>query len=157
MKTAKLYDAGFASAQLLIMLVFISMISSGAAMYLSGVLSADARAAEYTKTVENREKILSAIMEALAADPSPQSNGPEDPLWAWDGKTCDGWDIGIVPLSDRLNPNYIRKNVFEKTGLGTLFNPGADSRELQQWREDRGLSLRDDHYRHFFNSECYEA
>jgi hypothetical protein len=59
-------------------------------------------------------------------------------------------------LSDRLNLNFVRKNVFEKTALGFLFKPGMDAGDLQQFREDNGLSLPIRAYGSFFPDEILE-
>jgi hypothetical protein len=64
--------------------------------------------------------------------------------------------ISIRPLSDALNPNFVNKNIFDKTSIGNLLLPGKKADDLQQYREDRGLSLAEDWYKDFFDMKDYE-
>jgi hypothetical protein len=135
------------------MLLFLSIIAGGAGLYVSSVIKQTEAAEQYNSVCIETRDILAGVLEELRADPSPGSNGPGDPVWTRNGTSVNGYTITIDPLSDRLNPNFVRKNIFEKTALSGLLNPGETPEGLQQWREDAGLSLSEDHYGRFFTGE----
>jgi hypothetical protein len=149
-------DAGFASIQFLFLLVFLSALTAGTGMLVSAALKLEGRFKKTNLAMAEINRILAEIMADLRADPSPGVNGPGDPVFAWRGKQTGAYRVHINSLSDRLNPNFIRKNVFEKTGLSLLFNPGKNAGALQQFREDRGLFLNPHFYGEFFSPPVYE-
>jgi len=88
----------------------------------------------------------------LALDPTPESDSPEDPIWrqlsvqnsAAADETGSSPVIELEDASSKINPNWVRKNLFERTSLSALFSPvaasiGSPSDHLQQLREDRGF------------------
>jgi hypothetical protein len=62
----------------------------------------------------------------------------------------------VVPVSDRINPNFVRKNVFDKTRLSHLFRPGHNADDLQQFREDSGLHLEEGAFQDFFKDDMFK-
>jgi hypothetical protein len=148
--------SGFASVQFLIMLLFLSITAGSAGLYVSSLIKQTEAAEQYNSAFIEMRDLLTGVLEDLRADPDPGSNGPGDPIWARNGTTAKGYTITIDPLSDRLNPNFIRKNIFEKTALSRLLSSGETPEGLQQWREDAGLSLSADHYGRFFTGEIFE-
>ncbi|MDR2184186.1 MAG: hypothetical protein LBO80_00745 [Treponema sp.] len=149
-------DAGFASLQFLCTLFLLSALAGGLGYYLAPLIRAEEKARRYNREYAAVKIILGDILAALASDPSPGSHGPDDPVWTLNGMTKEGCTVTINPASDRLNPNFVRKNIFEKTALSGLFRPGLTAEDLQQWREDKGLSLSAAAYRSFFDDEVFE-
>jgi hypothetical protein len=147
--------SGFASAQFLFVLFFLSSLSMGTAFFLSWAIKTEGLSRKTNAAVAEIDAILEAVLADLYGDPTPELNGFDDPVLAWDGKTENGYAISVRSLSDRLNPNFIRKNVFEKTGLAELLNPGTTPDELQQFREDHGMSLSSRDYEDFFSPEVF--
>jgi hypothetical protein len=148
--------AGFASAQFLFALFFLSSLSIGTACFLSSAIKIEEAARRTNAADVEIDAILQAILKDLYNDPSPEVNGADDPVWLWNGKTENGYAISVCSLSDRLNPNFIRKNLFEKTSLRELLNPETTPDGLQQFREDHGLSLVSQDYGEFFSPEIFE-
>jgi hypothetical protein len=149
-------DSGFASTQFLFILMFITTLILGIGVYGHSALQGETRSRRKNQTLREMGEILQSIIADMYADPSPDINSPEDPLWAWNSRTEGAYTVTVAPLSDRLNINFVRKNVFEKTRIGRLFKPGKDSGDLQQFREDKGLSLSAGAYDSFFADEIFE-
>jgi hypothetical protein len=143
-------EGGFASLQFLFLLLFLSILLAGIGLYFYPLVQIERRERQKNEAVREIREILAGVLRDLSQDPSPEINGRDDPLWAWDGKTLGAYTVSLAPLSDRLNPNFIRKNLFEKTDISALLKPGKTPEELQQFREDWGLSLSPEFYESFF-------
>jgi hypothetical protein len=148
--------AGFASAQFLFALFFLASLSMGTAFFLSSAIKIEEAARRTNAADAEIDAILQAILTDLYDDPSPEVNGTDDPVWLWNGKTENGYAIRVRSLSDRLNPNFVRKNIFEKTNLMGILNPETTPDGLQQFREDHGMSLVPQDYGEFFSPEIFE-
>jgi hypothetical protein len=143
-------EAGHASLVFLFALFLCSALALGAASQVASALSLAEREKDQTAARKTMEGLLEEALEALASDPSPELNGVDDPIWLWNGRRAKGYSIAVEPKSDRINPNYARKNIFEKTRLELLFRPGKNAEQLQQFREDTGLHLGGEAYGDFF-------
>jgi hypothetical protein len=100
------------------------------------------------------EEAAGKVVAALGKDPTPEADGLNDSVWELDGAEIDGIRLGVRDLSSGLNANFVRKGVFEKTELARLLAPGRTAQELQQYREDSGLSPFPGHYDSFFTIEA---
>jgi hypothetical protein len=149
-------DSGFASTQFLFILVFVTALILGIGVYGHSAVRWEERSRQNNKALREMGEILQRIIADMYADPSPDINSPDDPLWAWNSRTEGDYTVTVIPLSDRLNLNFVRKNVFEKTNIGLLFKPGMTAGDLQQFREDNGLSLSIRAYDSFFPDEILE-
>jgi hypothetical protein len=149
-------EAGYASPAFLFALFLCSTLALGAAAHISSALSLAKREKTKTAARKEMEDLLNEAIETLLSDPSPDVNSLEDPLWDWNGRRTRGYIIAIAPNSDRINPNFTRKNIFEKTRLNLLFRPGQNADKLQQFREDTGLSLGENGFGDFFEEEIYK-
>jgi hypothetical protein len=147
------YSEGFASAAFLFALFCFSSLSIGTGYIVVSAADTAKRFRADNDARAETELLLKDIVDSLRSDPSPETNSYDDPIWAWDGKTVGGCTVSLRPLSDRLNPNFIRKNIFEKTALSALLRPGKSADDLQQFREDEGLSLADGAYAGFFDTD----
>jgi hypothetical protein len=125
-------------------------------LLVSAALKLEGRYKKTNLAMAEMNRILAEIMADLEADPSPDVNGPDDPVLSWQGKKIGAYTVHINSLSNRLNPNFIRKNVFEKTNLSFLFEPGKTADALRQFREDQGLFLSPSAYGEFFSPPVYE-
>jgi hypothetical protein len=147
---------GFVSVHFLFVLMFVSVLIMSMGIYGYSLVQITDRAGRKNTVYREIEEIIGKIVADMYADPSPDIDSPHDPFWAWNGKTLGNYHVSIIPLSDRLNLNYVRKNLFEKTGMGGWLNPGRTADELQQFREDEGMSLSTGFYKQFFDSETRE-
>jgi hypothetical protein len=152
---AEARDAGYASLVFLFALFLCSALSLGALAHISSALSLANREKNKTAVRTEMEALLRQAIGALMSDPSPEVNGVDDPLWLWNGRRENGYSVAVYPKSDRINPNFARKNIFEKTGLGLLFRPGKNADMLQQFREDTGLRLEEDGFADFFEEGIF--
>jgi hypothetical protein len=144
---------GSASAVFLFSLFCFSALSIGAGYVVVSAADTGRRFREYDSIRAETESLLRDIAKDLRSDPTPDTNSYDDPIWAWDGKNLGAYTVSLRPLSDKLNPNFIRKNLFEKTALSALLRPGKNADGLQQFREDFGLSLAGDAYADFFEKD----
>jgi hypothetical protein len=131
-------------------LFLISALTLGATAYISSTIIIQGREKDDTITMGEMNNLLDDVIAAIKSDPDPEVNGIDDPVWAWNGKNVTGYTVTVVPISDRINPNLVRKNVFDKTRLSLLFRPGKNTDDLQQFREDSGLFLGEGAFHDFF-------
>jgi hypothetical protein len=151
------YSEGSASAVFLFALFCFSSLSIGAGYIVVNAADTTNRFRAYNNARKETEILLRDIVDSLRSDPSPETNSCHDPVWSWNGKTMGDYTVSLRPLSDRLNPNFVRKNVFEKTALSALLRPGKSADDLQQFREDNGLSLAGSAYVDFFETDILNA
>ncbi len=140
----------------LLSLFFLSVLSLGAAIYISSTITIEGREKTNTSIRVEMDTFLEDIMETLLSDPSPGVNSFDDPVWAWNGKNIRGYTVSLAPISDRINPNLVRKNIFDKTRLSLLFRPEKNADELQQFREDFGLFLGYETFQDFFEESLFK-
>ncbi|ULQ59085.1 hypothetical protein K7I13_11280 [Brucepastera parasyntrophica] len=150
-------ETGAAAVSFLIILFFLSAVAAGAGFFISSVIKMENRYRQSSSRESEIGLILEKILEDLYTDQTPEVNSPDDPVWAWNDTAENGYSISIIPLSDRLNPNFVRKNVFEKTSLHDLFLPGRTADDLQQFREENGLSLSETIYETFFDEKILSS
>ncbi|WP_455381075.1 hypothetical protein [Salinispira pacifica] len=142
MKRARSRETGSIAVNLLIIISFLSVAAAGLLVLLDRWFP---DAASQRSRLEIRAKLDGMIEESaahLAADPTPESDSPADPVWDW-ARSAGG--ITIEDVSSRIDPNWVRKSLFEKTRLDRLFSPGFEvvgppGDYLQQLREDHGFS-----------------
>jgi hypothetical protein len=154
--SAKAGEAGYASLVFLFALFLCSALSLGAAAHIFSALSLAKHEKNEDLARKELEGLLHEAMGALMSDPSPDVNGVDDPIWLWNGRQTNGYSVAIDPKSDRINPNFTRKNIFEKTRLELLFRPGQNADKLQQFREDTGLRLGEEAFVDFFEEGIFK-
>jgi hypothetical protein len=134
-------EAGSVSIAALVLLFLLAAVAGGGALIFGASLSRERKSEEASDLRSSLLREGQRIVEELAADPTPQSDSPFDPVWS---AACrpelEGASVTLADISSALNPNWVQKNVFEKTGLRGLLRPGRSADELQQRREDRGFS-----------------
>lgn len=143
-------DGGSLAPQTLLMLFFISIIAIAAGKIASHVILTEQRAFARLELRGRMLNMRDSVLDALTEDASPEADTRRDPIWAWDGKREDGFIVSIRSLSSSLNPNFVRKELLDRTDLENLLIPGKTPDDLQQWREDNGLSLAYGGYSDFF-------
>jgi len=139
MNAAARRTRGSASMAALALLVLLASTAAGGAMVLRASSSYAGRSA--AREEEDRAMAAAAekVLRALCADPSPDRDSPLDPVWdAVREAAADGTAVDLSDAGAGFNPNWIQKNLLEKTGLGDLLRPGRTADELQQRREERG-------------------
>lgn len=123
-----------------------------AALAFSGrALSRSAREAEASALRSALIAAIGAAVAALESDSSPESDSPLDA--AYSIRSLEGIPITISEASSALNPNWLRKGLLEDTSLSSLLKPGTSPADLQQYREDEGLSQDLGHYADFFSGD----
>jgi hypothetical protein len=132
------------------MLVLILSLVLGIGFYLHSGFQTVLRVKHDNGISIELNRITTEVIDAIRNDPSPDIQCFADPVWTWHEKTQNDYTVNINPVSDRINLNFTRKNVFDKTALGLLFVPGKTSADLQQHREDYGFFLSPSAYGEFF-------
>lgn len=143
-------DSGSASPAVLAVLTLLAAALAGLSALLPAAASYERRSRSAGVERTRMEKAAAEILTSLAADPTPESDSPFDPVWSLADRESDGIRIELRDLSSRLNPNFARKKLFTETALKGLLAPGVDPDRLQQFREEAGLSASISHYRDFF-------
>jgi hypothetical protein len=128
---------------------------------VSLLLTATTRLGGYLAYGKDRETLRAVVEAAIAemlADPTPQADGPGDPIWQI-VPPVDGVSIEIRDASSALNPNYLRKTLLERSSwLAATLAPAATPASLQQDREDFGLSTDiEGRYGEFFDTDAFEV
>jgi hypothetical protein len=107
-----------------------------------------ARSLDYGRRVEEREVLRRRLRAAadelvalIAADESPESDGPRDRVWSALDLDADGVELRLRELSSRLNANLVPVDLLEKTELRRLLAPGSSPADLAALREEKGLSI----------------
>lgn len=147
-------EEGSVGIQFLIILLFLAAAVGAAAAIVSGVFAYQKRSEDVYFSRKALVDAAGKAVEALQADPTPEADGVEDPIWKLDGTEVDGVRYKIRDLSSFINANFVRKGVFEKTTLSRLLVPGKTAAELQQYREDSGLSPFPKAYDAYFTDEA---
>ncbi len=148
-------ENGSVGVQFLVAMLLMSAAVFATASLVSGTLSYRKRSeAAYAIQKRMRDAAETAI-DALGKDATPQADGMTDLFFALDGTETDGTRISIRDLSSSLNPNFVRKGLFEKTDLSRFLAPGKSPEDLQQFREDRGLSPFPGYFAAFFTQEAF--
>jgi hypothetical protein len=147
-------EGGSVGVQFLGILCFIAVAAGGAAAVVAGTYAYQRRSDDAYRPRMALEEAAGKVVAALGKDPTPEADGLNDSVWELDGAEIDGIRLGVRDLSSGLNANFVRKGVFEKTELARLLAPGRTAQELQQYREDSGLSPFPGHYDSFFTIEA---
>ncbi len=148
-------ETGAIAPQFLLVLLFVSALSLGAGLFVSSILNTERRALQHDSQRKEMSRILEAVLKDLRSDQTPETDGTDDPVWAWNKKSDNGYTVSIRSLSSSLNPNFIRKDLVERTAIKNLFKDGKTVADLQQYREESGLSLSDTAYQNFFDTDNY--
>jgi hypothetical protein len=132
---------GSASIVALALLILMAAVTAGGAVFLQGVFA-------YTRRTADREHLRLSlraegerVARLLAQDPTPDADSPLDPAWLSLGCETGGITVTLQDVSSRLNANWATKSLFEKTTLGSLLARGVTPQQLQQRREDSGISV----------------
>jgi hypothetical protein len=134
-------EHGSASVAALTLLILLAAVSAGTLLVLQAALSYEKRSVTSDELKQSLEKEAQTVVQALARNPKPTADSPFDPVWDVVNRpaTADT-TITLTDVSSALNPNWVQKNLFQKTRLAELLRPGRTADELQQRREDKGFS-----------------
>ena len=132
---------GSTSIVALSLLLLMTAVAVGGILLLQGTLS-------YTKRSTSRQELrvllqteAERIVRLLASDPTPEADSPLDPVWENILDTGSrGFKVTLRDISSRLNANWVQKDILQKTALAELLQPSSTAQDLQQRREDRGLT-----------------
>lgn len=150
-------EEGSTSIQVLVFLFSFSILIFSTA-YITMIIKKQIVSEQ--KELEQKEEIntlFDEILMSFSSGTSPESDSKFDEIWDWNNKTVSGITVTIEPVSDKLNPNFIRKNLITKTKIQELFLDGKTADELQQYREDEGFQYTAQGYKDFFSEENYNT
>jgi hypothetical protein len=133
---------GSASVLVLVLLTMLAAAAGGAAGLLQGSLRYLRASEDASAMRRSLEREADRVIAALAADPTPGTDSPLDPVWSVVGAPGgEGVVLSLADVSSALDPNWVQKNVLSRTALKSLLSSAGAADELQQRREDRGFSL----------------
>jgi len=132
---------GSASILALTILILIASVAAGGALVLQAALSSISRSSERERLRHLLHEEGERITALLAADPTPEADSPFDPVWAsLTSPRARGLRVALEDVSSRLNANWVQKSLMQKKDFGDFLQRGRTPGELQQRREDRGIS-----------------
>lgn len=136
-------SSGSIAVSLLILVSFIAVMIAASVVYLNRWFGSAARELQTNRTHAELDVALVKLISHLASDPTPESDSLSDPVWSWIADTTSP-RMTLVDVSSRIDPNWVRRDVFDLTGLRNLFSPdesvsGSPSAFLQQHRIDHGF------------------
>jgi len=134
-------STGSTSLVALTMLILMAAVAAGGALLLQAAFAYTSRSSTREDLRLSLQKEGERMAGLLARDPTPDADSPMDPIWGQIGSPgIRDVSITLEDASSRLNVNWAQKAIFEKTALGQLLRHGSTAQELQQRREDRGIS-----------------
>lgn len=141
----------------LAVLVLLAAAAAAAAVVVSSSLALRARSeARYAEQTELEEAARAAVA-LLERDETGDADGPNDPVFAFGSDDSGGIKRSVRDASSAVNANFIRKAMLEKTTLSGLLAPDKTPAELQQFREDFGLSPSVEAYAAYFTEEARKS
>jgi hypothetical protein len=139
MKVRGAHD-GSVSVLVLVLLVLLTAAAGGGALLLNAALTQQRRSEASYALRGSLQAEAERVIAALASDPTPQSDSMLDPVWtAIQSPGLEGAAVTLADVSSALDPNWVQKNVFSKTGLKALLKDQGAADVLQQRREDNGF------------------
>ncbi len=122
-------------------LILMASVAAGAALVLQAAFAYTRHSADRDELRQLLRREGERVVKLLASDPTPDSDSPFDPVWTEIIHVAPaGVSVALQDVSSRLNANWVQKAVFEKTALAELLRPGFTAQDLQQRREDKGIS-----------------
>ena len=148
-------SSGSIAPRVLMMLLILAAALMGVSGYLEVSRSSVRRSADREARKTRLYTEAMTVVARLSDDPTPESDWAGDPVQEYcTTREHDGIRVKITDISSRLNLNYIRKNLLEKTAFSSLLKPGVTAAELQQFRVDSGLSPTLEPYMAFFRESA---
>jgi hypothetical protein len=135
-------QAGSATIAALVLLVLLAAVAGGGVLIVSASLSRERHSVDAYALRQALEKEGERVAALLAEDPTPGADSPQDPVW--DGLASPGLEGAADTLQDvssAVNPNWVQKNLFTKTGLKALLKDTGSADVLQQKRADLGFFI----------------
>ncbi|AEJ61836.1 hypothetical protein Spith_1575 [Spirochaeta thermophila DSM 6578] len=149
-------EGGSVSVQTLLIIAGVSIIGLVVLLSLQDSVT---RVAKYEDRVAVRQEVLSALTEVLRAmeeDETPEGDSFHDQCFTTVQEISYAFRVEIRDLSSRINPNWVRKQLFQRTSMGSLLRNGISADALQQFREDHGFSPNiDNFYAEFFKDVAF--
>lgn len=105
-----------------------------------------------------RREALDAVLAGWVESFEKKSGSADSSFDTLASSTAEGFEIEAQDISSKLNPNWVRKSLLQKTALSGLLMPDVSADELQQYREDNGFSQDiESFYGKFFKPEAFES
>jgi hypothetical protein len=135
-------EAGSTTVAVLVLLTLLAAAAGGGALILGGALAVERRSTNAYSLRRSLEAEARRVASVVAQDPTPAADSGLDPVWdALAAPELTGAEVALQDISSGLNPNWVQKNVFLRTGLKDLLKDPAAADILQQRRVDRGFSV----------------
>ncbi len=133
-------ESGSTTIAVLVLLTLLAAAAGGGALIMGASLASERRSSSGYSLKTSLDNEARRIAAALAQDPTPASDSRFDPVW--DAVSAPGLadvTVSLKDVSSALNPNWIQKNAFTKTGLKSLLQNPSAADILQQRRFDKGF------------------
>ena len=142
---------GFSSIPVLAVLLVFTMLGGGAVLFTQ-TLSLYIQKSQNNYT-HKKELVLKAdeIVQLLLTKKNGEADSPLDLLFV-EIKEHEkaGYEITLNDASSLLGINWIRRSVIERLDI---LDPRFSPEDVQQYRDDTGIHLNLDSFRHFFRED----
>jgi hypothetical protein len=147
-------DRGYTSLQILLLLGLMSVLALGLAIMVSQAMAPVRSIRDDAEALALLARFDAEFQDAYRKDPTPDADSPFDLFWRMDGRTVDGWTLGLEDVSSFVNLNWVNTALLENSSLGRRLVEGRTWQELKQHREETGYVLDlESAYRDFFSPE----
>lgn len=142
MMKARNGQEGSASILVLVLLVLLAAAAGGVVRLLDISFLTRRKSVEEYESRSSLQREADRVIAALVGDTTPSADSPLDAVWSTlAAPGLEGAVLSLNDVSSALDPNWIQKNVFSKTGLGSLLTDAGSAEILQQRRVDRGFFI----------------
>lgn len=122
-------------------LILMASVAAGGALILQAAFRYTRRSSDRDELRHFLRKEGERVVKLIASDPTPDTDSLFDPVWAELAHVeSPGVIVALQDVSSRLNANWVSKPILQKTALAELLRPGFTAQDLQQRREDKGIS-----------------
>ncbi len=132
-------DHGHSTLTAMAVVFFLSFLFLSAA---SAVHQGISEMKAYTDGIQRyteMNEIAESVWMQLTEDITPDSHGPNDPVWAFVKAYKGPYALKFHDASSRLNPNWMRMSLFENTKLKNLIAPDNTPAQINNKRLEMGF------------------
>lgn len=151
-------EDGYTSVGVLLLVLFLSASVIGILAY-SRIMGNQHRRIENLNSVQlELETVVYDLMDQLAADPTPQSDSPHDPVWQYiTNREEESLQIELRDISSRFNLNFMRTKMLDESEFASMMIDGKTPDDLKSHRGEEGFSDNlAEGYSSFFDKEDLE-
>ncbi|MFP4364410.1 MAG: hypothetical protein ACLFR1_11160 [Spirochaetia bacterium] len=140
----------------IVFLFFFTALAAGAFVLVRAGFFLTSTVSDEDDEIQEYHEVVIQIIQLMKNDSNTRADCRFDSYMQPDRQVSRDFLVRINDVSSRINPNFIEENLFTETDLDSLFLPGVTAQNLQDFRDERGLSLEiREHYQHIFTETAF--